>query len=252
MRSENTELLPLRLSRERVLGIFAHPDDESLSTGGVFLHCKRNKIKTSVCILSKGERGKAVVKISREKLAEVRSNEVKKTCRFLGIKKLMLLDFPDLNFYNLRGQIRKDLGQIVRKENPSIVITHDPSGGSGHPDHITTSFIVYRTLKELAKQQHKISLYFSLESEGFATLFQVKNYGIISRYRPNPTHFFDISSSVEEKANLLKFYKSQISKKQRKLLARVYYFFDKELFHKVAFQKRYNYNFSLPFPYPLA
>lgn len=86
---------------------------------------------------------------SVDNLGEVREGELRCACRTLGIEALYLLGYrdsgmagtPDNQHPQALTMAPADevVGQIVahiRREKPDVVITHDETGGYGHPDHI--------------------------------------------------------------------------------------------------------------------
>lgn len=134
-----------------LLAVFAHPDDESAATGGTLAHYAKQGIRVHLVCATRGEIGE----ISDPKLAtqddlgEVRERELRDAVAALGIADLSLLDYrdsgmagtPDNEHPNALSNAPADdvvaaLVRIIREYRPNVVITFDPSGGYGHPDHI--------------------------------------------------------------------------------------------------------------------
>lgn len=229
MKGKKISLFPLKQRKKKVLAIFAHPDDETISAGGFLLFCQKKKTTTSVCILSRGEKGKSLLKIPRQKLAALRLKELKAACRKLGVKKLISLDFPDMNFIDYQEQIVKKLRRVVADENPDLVVTHSPFSSGGHPDHIIASFCVFQVLKAM-KGRERPQLYFSLSPMRFPLLS--------SASEKKQTYFVDISPFFQDKMDACLVYKTQIANEQKKYLYWANFFFDKELFYKVDFERK--------------
>lgn len=230
MIDKKTTLLPLELKRGKVLAIFAHPDDEAISAGGFLLFCQKKKITTSVCILSRGEKGKSLLKIPRQKLAALRLKELKAACRKLGVKKLIPLDFLDMNLIDYKEEIMKKLRGVVADEEPDLVVTHSPFIPDGHPDHIITSFCVFQVLKELNRKKRPY-LYFSLlpRELSLSLVFPKKKQ----------IFFVNISPFFQDKMDACLVYYSQIGKEQKRYLFWTNFFFDKELFYRADFSQKY-------------
>lgn len=122
----------------RLLCVTAHPDDEAGAFGGVLLLYGERGVETSVVCLTAGtaakNRGTAR---TNEELAELRTAELKASCKFLGVSHCEVLNFPDsqldhANFYEVVGE----LVARMRRLRPHVVLTFGTDGGlTGHPDH---------------------------------------------------------------------------------------------------------------------
>ena len=90
-------------------------------------------------------------------LAQVRQEELRLAALVLGVTDVRFLGYRDSgmagtqdnNHPNSLFQARPDqvvrrLLAVIREVRPNIVITHDPTGGYGHPDHMTTHTRVVR------------------------------------------------------------------------------------------------------------
>ncbi len=134
-----------------ILGIFAHPDDEVFAAGGVFAQAGSRGVHTVLLCATRGEAGEISdpALATRENLAEVRTAELEQAVAALGIDELHFLGFRDSGMVgtpeneDARSLHKADpteaarrLVTLMRRVKPDIVITHDPTGGYGHPDHI--------------------------------------------------------------------------------------------------------------------
>ena len=73
---------------------------------------------------------------TRDELPAVRERELRDACAILGIEPIALLDHQDGYLGEAdTDAIREVLVAHVRTERPTIVVTFDPKGVSGHPDH---------------------------------------------------------------------------------------------------------------------
>ena len=134
-----------------LLAVFAHPDDESAATGGTLAYYARKGFRVGLVCATRGEIGE----ISDPNLAVpdnlgvVRGQELRNAASALGIEDLMLLDYRDSGMAGTADNEHPDalsnapaddvvaeLVGIIRDYKPGVVITFDPSGGYGHPDHI--------------------------------------------------------------------------------------------------------------------
>ena len=134
-----------------LLGVFAHPDDEQLMSG-VYAQAAADGIKTGLICATRGELGEisSPELATPENLGHVRESELRAACAVLGIKYLWFLDYRDSGMMGTIGNddpaafYRADeheavgkVVKIVRDFKPAVMVTFDPTGGYGHPDHIT-------------------------------------------------------------------------------------------------------------------
>lgn len=122
-----------------LLAVYAHPDDEAFGVGGVLRKYSDEGVKTALVCATRGEAGEISdpALASRETLGAVREQELRAACRIMGVADLAFLDYHD-------GQLAQAdeveaVGRIVfhmRRLRPQVVITFDPSGVYGHPDHV--------------------------------------------------------------------------------------------------------------------
>jgi LmbE family N-acetylglucosaminyl deacetylase len=129
-------------SGSRVLGVFAHPDDETFCAGGLFARCAERGAEIMVVSATRGEVGQirdATVG-SRRTIAAVREAELRRACARLGVGSVRCLDYVDgtLADADFDGLVA-DVVKVVREFRPDVVITFGPDGGYGHPDHIAIS-----------------------------------------------------------------------------------------------------------------
>jgi len=109
-----------------MLLVFAHPHDESFSVGGTVAKYSHDGWKVDLVCVTNGE-GRAA--------------EVERAGKVLGIQHIQFLDKPDGLLQSLTPGTLEDL--ILKKMEgfmPDIVITHDTTGMSNHPDHIKVCY----------------------------------------------------------------------------------------------------------------
>ncbi|HZQ29933.1 MAG TPA: PIG-L deacetylase family protein [Patescibacteria group bacterium] len=127
--------------------VFAHPDDESFGPGGTIAKFSK---KYNVYILSatKGDAGQSSIR--SKNLGEVRSEELKKAAKILGVKKVYFLGFKDgtLN-NNIYHKLASKIEEKLKILKPEIVLTFEPQGISGHIDHITISMVTMFAVQKL-------------------------------------------------------------------------------------------------------
>jgi LmbE family N-acetylglucosaminyl deacetylase len=158
--------------RLRLCGIFAHPDDETLGSGATFAKYAAEGIETYVLTATRGQRGRYKAGQNHpgpEALGRIREAELRAAGEVLGVKEVTLLDYWDRDFDEADPD--EVIGQIVdhlRRIRPHVVVTFDPSGAYGHPDHIaicqfTTAAVVaaadpgYPTPTDGDRLPHRVS-----------------------------------------------------------------------------------------------
>lgn len=124
---------------ETILLSFAHPDDESFFISGTIRKYADAGARLALISATSGEQGTAgdPPLCNREDLARVREAELRAAAEILGIGELQLLRYPDRGLASAPpDEIRSKLVAEIRRLRPRIVITFDPNGVNGHPDHV--------------------------------------------------------------------------------------------------------------------
>jgi LmbE family N-acetylglucosaminyl deacetylase len=136
-----------------LLGLFAHPDDEQLMSGAYARYAIEG-IRTGLICATRGECGEIAdpALATPETLGQVREAELRAACAVIGVKYLYFLDYRDSGMIGtpqneddrcfMLSNEEEALGRIVkiaRDFRPTVMVTFDPTGGYGHPDHLTMS-----------------------------------------------------------------------------------------------------------------
>lgn len=151
----------------KAIFVFAHPDDESFSTGGTIAKLTMSGAVVKLITATKGEVGLVgnppICK--QEDLGRVREKELRDACKVLGISKIYFLGHIDSTLARIGKKILvEQILSILEKEKPDIVVTFDKEGGSKHPDHIqiglfaTEAFAKYsNTIKKHVRLYHRVN-----------------------------------------------------------------------------------------------
>ena len=141
------------LSHITVLAAFAHPDDEGFSCGGTLAMLADMGASITMVCATNGDVGEISDPslATPETLARVRQEEMRQAAlvtgaadvRFLGYRDSGMAGTEDNNHHDSLYQAPPDqvvgrLVAMIREVRPDMIITHDPTGGYGHPDHVTT------------------------------------------------------------------------------------------------------------------
>lgn len=145
----------------RLLFVHAHPDDETLATGATIAHYAAIGAQVRVVTCTLGEEGEVIGERWAQLAADVadqlggyRIGELTAALNALGISEPVFLGgagrwrdsgmegtsprrqqrFVDADHREAVGA----LVAVIRELRPHVVVTYDPQGGYGHPDHIRT------------------------------------------------------------------------------------------------------------------
>ncbi len=185
-----TRSAPQDAPARRVLAVFAHPDDETLSAGGLLALLARTA-QVHLVTSNRGERGEVIptdiahLEGQHAALAEHRTRELAAATAALGIAEHTFLDqlpghtgparYTDSGMrWDGASRVRalpepgaepsafskadpelaaRVLARHVRTLRPDLVVTDEPDGGYGHPDHVHASRVTARAVRLAADPQ---------------------------------------------------------------------------------------------------
>jgi LmbE family N-acetylglucosaminyl deacetylase len=132
------------------VAVHAHPDDESIVTGGLLARCAAEGIRTVVITCTGGDIGPRRAAVDGP-LVDARAAELRAALEILGVTRHVqlgyrdsgLLGWPDNNHPDslVQAPLSAASGKVLdvlREEQPELVVTYGADGGYGHPDHIKT------------------------------------------------------------------------------------------------------------------
>jgi LmbE family N-acetylglucosaminyl deacetylase len=159
----------------RLMCVLAHPDDESLGTGGALAKSAAEGVGTYLVTATRGERGRygdSPESPGPAIVGKAREGELRAAATELGLREVAFLDYEDGSLDKVDArEARAKIAGHLRRVRPHVVLTFGPEGGYGHPDHIaisqmTTSAIVcaadpsFETEPPLAEPHRVSKLYF--------------------------------------------------------------------------------------------
>ena len=124
-----------------IVGVFAHPDDETYLAGGLFRLARRAGNRVVVVTATKGEHGTDDPRrFPPARLAAIREHELVAALRELGVDEHVWLGFADgslssMSATNGVARVRRVLAEV----RPDTIVTFGPDGMTGHGDHRTIS-----------------------------------------------------------------------------------------------------------------
>ena len=124
----------------KLMAVLAHPDDESLGTGGSLAKYGSEGVETYVVTATRGERGRyhdGTENPGPEAMGRIREQELMDAADVLGVEEVSFLDYMDgaLDQVDPNEAIGK-IVQHLRRVRPQVVLTFDQAGAYGHADHI--------------------------------------------------------------------------------------------------------------------
>lgn len=149
----------------RLLGLYAHPDDEILGPAGTLAQYANEGVTIEWVCTTKGEAGEidTAVNATPATLGALREQEMRCSAQTLGIQNVHFLGYRDSGMagsddnQNPQAYINADdtavltkLVQIIRTFKPHVALTFEPFGGYGHPDHIKIHHHTHQALKAAA------------------------------------------------------------------------------------------------------
>lgn len=158
----------------RVLFVHAHPDDETITTGGTLAALAEAGLEPLLVTLTRGERGEVMpgpleALVAAHGLPVARQNELRTALAMLGVDRHVFLGVPPARADGLSPTIYEDSGMewqpdgragaaaeasrdaltqvpameplndlltVAAEANAGAIVSYDGGGGYGHPDHV--------------------------------------------------------------------------------------------------------------------
>jgi LmbE family N-acetylglucosaminyl deacetylase len=129
----------------------AHPDDESISTGGVMAKASDEGHRVVLVVATNGEHGEVAEGFLEpgEPLWQRRVTETETCAKILGVTRVEFLGYVDSGMMGTpendlpesfwRADVEeaaRRLAAILTEENADVLTIYDENGQYGHPDHI--------------------------------------------------------------------------------------------------------------------
>ena len=150
-----------------LMAVHAHPDDESISTGGILARYSAEGVRTVLVTCTDGSLGDGIDGVKpgdprhdRAAVIEERREELDQSCQILGVSHLERLDYRDSGMMGwpqndeagsfwttpVAGAAER-LAELIRRYRPDVVVTYDENGFYGHPDHIQANRITVAAVR---------------------------------------------------------------------------------------------------------
>jgi LmbE family N-acetylglucosaminyl deacetylase len=142
----------------RVVGVFAHPDDDVFSIGGT-LAMHASDVEPTLVFCTSGENGPIWVEgiATRESLGAVREREQAAAMEALGVRaRSVFLRYRDGGLTDVsREELIGKISDVLRDVRPHVVVTFGVDGLTSHPDHVRageTTSVAFELLRAEARE----------------------------------------------------------------------------------------------------
>ncbi len=211
-----------------VVFVHAHPDDETIATGGTIATLVDQGVGVTVLSCTRGERGEVIPEELKHlegdgpALAEYREGELARAMevlgvtdhRFLGAQEARLAGLPPRRYLDsgMRwgadgaealeqldpgslcaaplGEVAADVATVLETSVATTVISYDAHGGYGHPDHIRAHDAARRAAEVLGIP------FFAIVAPGDDAVADI---------------VVDVSSVIERKTDALRAHRTQVT-----------------------------------------
>ncbi|WP_031506104.1 N-acetyl-1-D-myo-inositol-2-amino-2-deoxy-alpha-D-glucopyranoside deacetylase [Streptomyces megasporus] len=167
------------LPARRLMLVHAHPDDESITTGVTMARYAAEGALVTLITCTLGEEGEVIPPAlahlaadQEDALGPHRIGELRHAMRELGVADHRFLGGPgryrDSGMFGTPANERPDcfwradvdeaashLVAEIRQVRPQVLVTYDPNGGYGHPDHIQAHRVAMRAVELAADPAYR-------------------------------------------------------------------------------------------------
>ncbi|MFB7375309.1 N-acetyl-1-D-myo-inositol-2-amino-2-deoxy-alpha-D-glucopyranoside deacetylase [Streptomyces sp. NPDC056222] len=170
------------LPARRLLLVHAHPDDESINNGATMARYAAEGALVTLVTCTLGEEGEVIppelahlAPDREDRLGAHRVGELAAAMKELGVTDHRFLGGPgrfrDSGMMGVEQNRRENafwntdvdtaapyLVEIIRETRPQVLVTYDPDGGYGHPDHIQAHRVAMRAAELAADASYRPGL----------------------------------------------------------------------------------------------
>jgi N-acetyl-1-D-myo-inositol-2-amino-2-deoxy-alpha-D-glucopyranoside deacetylase len=165
-----------------VMFVHAHPDDESMGTGGTIARLVADGVRVDLVTCTDGAEGEIHDPTldpdeARPRLAQIRAEELACSVEALGGGAIHhhVLGYRDSGMIETDANAHPDcfwqadlaeatarLLQIVRDARPAVIVSYDEHGNYGHPDHINAARVARDAYLASVGQPWAISRFYEI------------------------------------------------------------------------------------------
>jgi N-acetyl-1-D-myo-inositol-2-amino-2-deoxy-alpha-D-glucopyranoside deacetylase len=171
---KNMNLFSAKDNQLTLMAVHAHPDDESISTGGILAKYSANGVQTVLTYCTRGEAGdilnpEFVSPKPGLSIAEIRAIELENAVKVLDVASVHFLGYRDSGMAGTpenhhpqafaqadKQEATARLVAIIRRIRPHVIVTYNKKGTYLHPDHIMANRVTRRAFKASGDRDYKI------------------------------------------------------------------------------------------------
>jgi LmbE family N-acetylglucosaminyl deacetylase len=154
-----------------MLGVWAHPDDETYVTGGTMARATRAGSRVVCVTATRGEEGSwDEERWPTPQMGKIREAELMESLRVLGVTEHHWLDYYDGTCESVpKDEAVAKVLAIFEEVGPDSVFTFGPDGMTDHPDHKAVCAWTTEAFEKAAKPGAK--LYYATQTPEWAAEF---------------------------------------------------------------------------------
>jgi LmbE family N-acetylglucosaminyl deacetylase len=221
----------------------AHPDDESISTGGTIARAVAEGHRVVLVVATNGDHGEVPDDLAPgETLVDRRRAETQASAEVLGVHRVVWLGYADSGmtgwpqnefegsfFQAPLDEAAERLAAVLRDERADVLTTYDWHGNYGHPDHIKVHQVGHRAAElagtpavfEATMNRDEMVRFFEMakaeggsggpEGEDWDPNGPADDGNPMGTPEAEITHRIDVSPYVLQKRESIRCHKSQIT-----------------------------------------
>lgn len=213
----------------------AHPDDETISTGGLMARAAAEGHRVVLVVATRGEHGEVPPGFldEGEELWQRRVAETYASAEILGVSRVEFLGYVDSGMIDTHtnhapesfwqadiDEAAQRLADILREEQADALTIYDDHGNYGHPDHIQVHRVGVRAA-ELARtpavyqatmnRDYLKSMFFEFFGTDDVEGPSIEEMDTLGLNEHELTHRIDVTAFMETKRESMRAHASQIS-----------------------------------------
>lgn len=196
---------------QRVLGVFAHPDDVDFGCAGTIARWVAEGIEVSYLLITRGDSG-GFDETPRELMPVLREAEQRAAAAAVGVSQVEFLDGYTDGMVTPSLELRLEITRAIRRYRPDRVLTTSPLrrwdriAGPSHPDHLAVGEAVTCAIYPDARNPFAHPSLLADEKLEPWVVREVWYSG-----GPSPDHAVDITDTYPRKLAALREHTSQTS-----------------------------------------
>ena len=192
---------------ERILMVFAHPDDVDFGAAGTVAGWTDAGLDVTYCVVTDGDAGGFDPAVPRDEIAGIRRREQTAAAKEVGVHDLVFLGYHD-GVLEPTLELRRDIARVIRQVRPHRVVSPSPERNyqrvfASHPDHLAAGEAALCAVYPDARNPFTFP---ELAAEGLEA-WSVSEVWLMAG--PQPDHVVDITEQFERKLRALQCHESQ-------------------------------------------